>query len=93
MATKKKVKNPHAVALAKRMVEKYPHAHFQAIGRKGGPIGGASTMRRHGAKHFSGAGKKGGRARARKLSAARRSEIARKAVAARWARRESTAKK
>ena len=91
MATKKKVKNPHAVALARRMVEKYPHAHFQAIGRKGGPIGGASTMRRHGAKHFSGAGKKGGRARARKLSAARRSEIARIAARARWRKKRNGA--
>lgn len=37
----------------------------------------------------SAGGKKGGRARAKKLTAARRAEIARKAAAARWAKKGS----
>lgn len=89
MATKTKgKKNPHAVALGKRLVETRPADYMAEIGTRGGKLGGAQTLRRHGAEHFAGAGKKGGRARAKKLSAAKRSEIRRKAVAARWARRQ-----
>ncbi len=94
MATKTKgKKNPHAVALGKMVAKKYSAAYMSEIGARGGKKGGAQTVARHGKKHFAGAGKKGGRARARSLSARRRSEIGRKAIAARWARRESPAKK
>jgi hypothetical protein len=93
MVTKtKRKKNPHAVALGKMVAEKYSAAYMAEIGTRGGKKGGAQTKARHGSKHFAGAGAKGGAARAKKLSAARRSEIGRKAVAARWARRESPAK-
>jgi len=86
-------KNPHAVALGKRLAETRSTAYMAEIGARGGKLGGAQTKARHGSKHFAGAGAKGGRARAKKLSAARRSEIGRKAIAARWARQESPVKK
>ena len=68
MTTKRKPKNPHAVALGKlggkRRAEVLTAEQRRDIGVQGGLVGG--------------------RARAESLSKARRSEIAKKAAEARW---------
>jgi hypothetical protein len=72
MPTKKRKKNPHAVAL----------------GKLGGAKGGRARAARLSAEEISAisskAGKAGGPARAKALSAAKRQEIARNAARARW---------
>lgn len=81
MAEEKPKKNPHAVALRKLAGSKPGLARaanltakqLSAIGRKGGKAGG----------------KAGGTARAAALTPEQRKDIARRAIAARWAKKRA----
>jgi len=53
-------------------------------------LGGDAYYAKYGGEGMSELGKKGSKARAEKLTPAQRSEIARKAVQARWAKRRAT---
>jgi hypothetical protein len=71
-------KNPAAVALGR------------LGGKVGGKIGGKIRMRDMTPEEFAAFTRAGGKARAAKLSAKRRSEIAKKAAAARWGKQKRT---
>ena len=86
MAPVAKKKNAAAVALGKLRAKKMTAERIKEIASLGGKARANAVSGEDLTLIARGAGLVGGRARAEKLSSKRRSEIARKAAAARWAR-------